>query len=235
MQLHIGIVEDDSQYAAELSSLIEQWEKQNYCRLSICIYNSYHAFMTASHNMQFDLIFLDIQLNDGNGVDLAKTIRQNGFLGDLVFLTSFQEYVFEGYNVHALNYILKPASFAAVKNCLDTVFSKFHDENYVYRFRDNVVKIPYHSIIYFNSANHQTEIYTKDARYIQAEPLRNILKHLPSQFVQCHRTTIINIQHVLQIAGRDITLSNNMVIGASSTYIEAIRAAFVAQIHKNEV
>lgn len=231
MQLNIGIVEDDPHYANELSSLINRWEKQNYCQISLNTYGGSRAFRKDMHN-SFDLIFFDIQLKDGNGVELAKLLRENGYRGEIVFLTSFREYVFEGYNVHALNYLLKPASFESIKSCLDTAYATVNDENYIFRFRSNIVKIPYHNIIYFSSSNHHTEIFTEDQIYIQAEPLRNIIQHLPAQFVQCHRTTIINIQHVLQLSGKELTLSNHTVLPVSLTYIDVIRNAFVAQIQK---
>lgn len=231
MQLNIGIVEDDPHYTNELTSLIQYWEKQNYCQISLNTYGGSTDFQQELDN-SFDLIFLDIQLTDGNGVDLAKLLRENGYRGEIVFLTSFREYVFEGYNVHALNYLLKPTSFESIKNCLDTVYATVNDENYIFRYRDSIVKIPYHNIIYFSSSNHHTEIYTEDQTYMQSDSLRSVIQHLPAQFVQCHRTTIINIQHVLQISGKNITLSNHMVIPASLTYIDIIRTAFVAQIQK---
>lgn len=231
MQLNIGILEDDSAFAEELSSHIHLWEKQNYCKVEIYTFGTCEAF-EKSEIMLFDLIFLDIQLPDGNGLELAKTIRTNGYTGELIFLTSYQEYVFEGYHVRAMDYLLKPTRYEVIENCLNTIFSMFNDENYIYRYKDTIIKIPYHSIICFTSSNHTTEIVTISGTFTQRESLRNILKYLPSQFEQCHRTVVINMQHVMQITTKDITLSNNMVIHASKTFIENIRAAFIAQIQK---
>lgn len=230
MHINVGIVEDDPLYTKELSEKIHQWENQNYCKIQLTAFDSVEAVLSNGFH-PFDLLFLDIQLKDGNGVDLAKQMRENNYTGELVFLTSFQEYVFEGYHVHALNYLLKPASYESIKNCLDSVFSNIHDDNYIYRYRDCVVRLPYHSIIYFSSSNHQTAIHTTTGEtLLQTESLRNILQHLPDQFVRCHRTTVINMQHVLQISSRDITLSNHLLLPASVTYIDEIRAAFIAQI-----
>lgn len=231
MQLNIGILEDESYFAEELTNHIQYWEKQNYCQVHIVIFDSCDSLLS-SQNYSFDLLFLDIQLPDGNGLELAKTLRSNGYTGEMIILTSYQEYVFEGYHVRAMNYLLKPTQYDAIKNCLDTILSIVNDENYIYRHRDTIIKIPYYNIICLNSANHKTEIITTTRTYTQPEPLRKILNYLPEQFEQCHRTSIINMQHVLQIAGRNITLSNHMVIPASCTYIENIRAAFVAQIQK---
>ncbi len=231
MQLNIGIVEDDSVFLKELSSYIRLWEKRNYCQVEIFTYLSCESFQ-AEEKLQFDLIFMDIELQDGNGVKLAKELRRKEYTGELVFLTSFQEYVFEGYHVRALNYLLKPIQYDKIKTCLDIVLSIVNDENYIYRYRDTIIKIPYHNIICISSANHKTEIVTLEGNYIQSEPLRSIIKYLPRQFEQCHRTTIINMQHVLQISGKDIMLSNHMIIPASNTYIENIRAAFIEQIQQ---
>ena len=57
---------------------------------------------------RFSVFFLDIQMKEMSGLDVAKKLRKEGYTGPIIFLTAFREYVFHGYEVHALNYLLKP-------------------------------------------------------------------------------------------------------------------------------
>lgn len=231
MQLNIGIVEDEPHYTEGLKHHIEHWLSENYCAAEIFPFTDCRSLLS-QEKQNLDILFMDIQLPDGTGVELSKTLRQNGYKGEIVFLTAFQEYVFEGYQVRALNYLLKPTTYESVKECLDIVFSALNDENYIYRFRDKIIKIPYYHILYLTSADHRLAIYTKEQTYHQADLLRNVMKHLPQQFVQCHRTTIVNMQHVIQIRGKELVLSDQSVLPVSESYLGEIRSTFVAQVQK---
>lgn len=230
MKIEIAIVEDESYYLDQVSTLIEHWTKKNYCQVNIYGFTSSESFLSSFHT-RYDLIFLDIELGGSNGLNLARRLRSSGYSGAIVFLTSYQEYVFEGYNVKALNYLLKPVNYNMVKSCLDTVNTMVNDDNYIYRYRDTIIKIPYHEIIYLSSCNHRTEIITTKRTFRQPGALRNIISYLPPRFEQCHRTTVVNMQHVIQVTGHNVTLSNYILMPISGTFIENIRRAFVAQIN----
>nr|SUY21480.1 two-component response regulator [Clostridioides difficile] len=66
------------------------------------------SIQSRTRNYYIDIIFLDIELGKSNGVDIAKTIRKHSKDTIIIFVTGFSDYVFHGYDVGALNYILKP-------------------------------------------------------------------------------------------------------------------------------
>ena len=234
MQLNIGIVEDEPHFTEDLKKHIDCWQAQNYCAVKVQAFGSCHDFLSCA-GKKFDVVFLDIQLPDGTGVELAKTLRRGQYKGEIVFLTAFKEYVFEGYQVRALNYLLKPTGYEPVRECLDTVFSALHDENYIYRYRDEIIKIPYHDILYLTSAGHRIVIFTKERTYLQTDLLRNVIHYLPQQFAQCHRTTVVNMHHVIQIRSKELVLSDKSVLPVSESYLGSVRSTFVAQAQKREI
>ena len=231
MQLNIGIVEDEPHFTGELLKHIDRWQADNYCAVKVQDFGSCQDFLSC-RGRKFDVIFLDIQLPDGTGVELAKTLRKSQYKGEIVFLTAFQEYVFEGYQVRALNYLLKPTGYEPVRECLDTVFLALNDENYIYRYRDEIIKIPYHEILYLTSANHRIVIFSRKRTYLQTDLLRNVIKYLPQQFAQCHRTTVVNMHHVIQIRSKELVLSDKSVLPVSESYLGRVRSTFVAQAQK---
>lgn len=163
-----------------------------------------------------------------DGVTAAHQLRERGFDGELVFLTAFSEYVFQGYDVRALNYLLKPPSYMQIEKCLDHIAAKLHEERYTFRYQGSIFQVPYSKILYISSANHYSQIITTEGALKQMEPMRNIHAYLPGQFLFCHRTTIINMDHVLMLKGRDLILSNEETIPVSQKYLQEIRSALLA-------
>ena len=120
MKIHVCIIEDEEQYSSLLKEMLRKWQDENSAVLSISLFSSGKDFL-AGKETGFDLIFLDIQLGGCSGIEIARRMRVQGYEGEIVFLTAYQEYVFEGYNVRALNYFLKPIRYEQLDSCMQYV------------------------------------------------------------------------------------------------------------------
>lgn len=227
--MNICIIEDEKQQQELLRNHIMLWQKESLCLTDIHIYSD-DQILSDPDYLAYHIIFMDIQLDHCNGISLAQTLREKGYQGDLVFFTAFKEYVFEGYHVHALNYLLKPVSYECMKDCLNYTCNRISPQYYIYRYRNTIQKIPFSQIIMFSSNNHQTEIVTITESYQQPQTLKSIFHHLPGQFYQCHRTVVLNIQHVLKITQKEAFLTNGITVPVSASYLDSIRTAFIQQI-----
>ena len=105
MNLNITILEDEAIHAAQLKQLLEKWSKQNNIPTSIRHYFNEQEFSKQKYD-EDEIFFIDIELGFANGMNIAKQLRKNGFCGNIIFLTAFSEYVFDGYHVQALDYVL---------------------------------------------------------------------------------------------------------------------------------
>lgn len=110
MELSITILEDEEIHSKQLKQLLKKWGDENHIMMSIHLFFSGESFLKYNYN-EDELFFLDINLKTMNGMDIAKQLRKDGFQGTIIFLTAFSEYVFEGYNVQALNYLIKPIDY----------------------------------------------------------------------------------------------------------------------------
>lgn len=176
------------------------------------------------------VFLLDIQMKKINGIEVAKTLRKNGYEGDIIFLTSFREYVFKGYEVHALNYLLKPVDANPLYLCLDEIAKKRLGNCYVYRHNQDVITIPYKDIISISSNMHSVDILTTKDIFHQYCTLNAIMVHLPSEFIRIHRSCIVNITHINKIAKNVISLSNHKTATIGRTYITEVLEAFTNYI-----
>lgn len=227
MKINITIVEDEDIFASTLKNEIDIWAKANGISIDVLWFNSIKKATQNDCISSTDAFFLDISIGPDNGVDFAKYLRSCGYKGIIIFLTSYKEYVFEGYEVHALDYLLKPISAEKLNKCLQTISTELHDQYYILKNRNDFIRITYKDILYISSANHNIEIYTNTQTYTQAIGLNEVLTHLPLNFQMCHRTIIVNMQNVTRIEDKFITLSNGVQLPIGKKHLVNIRTAFL--------
>lgn len=229
MKLNVTILEDEATHATQLKQLLEKWSKQNNISISIRHYFNDQEFSEENYD-EDELFFIDIELGLANGMDIAKQLRKDGFCGNIIFLTAFSEYVFDGYHVQALDYLLKPISEEKLEQCMKPILRNMEGSYHVYRTKTETVKIPYNKILAFTSFRHYVDIITQlndnEVCYRQKITLKNLQNQLPKEFVRCHRTIIININKAMKLTCKDITLSDNSVYPVSESYLDHVRKAF---------
>lgn len=234
MELSITILEDEEIFSKQLKQLLKKWGDENHIMMSIHHFFSGESFLKYNYN-EDELFFLDIDLKTMNGMDIAKQLRKDGFQGTIIFLTAFSEYVFEGYNVQALNYLLKPINYQKLKKCLQPIIKDRESSFHIFRSKASTIKIPYNKILAFTSYRHYVDIITQipispeercTKSYRQKIALKNLLQQLPSEFIRCHRTVIININKVMTLTNTEVILSDGSVFPVSESYLKNIQDAF---------
>ena len=231
MKIGISILEDQPAEAEHLKSNLYQWSSQTNYELEISEYRSGEDFFkqndrTAYHS--FSVFFLDIQMHEMSGLDVAKKLRKEGYQGPIIFLTAFREYVFHGYEVHAMNYLLKPIKQEPLFLCLDEIAKNLSGSSYLYRNKQDIIRIPYRDILSFSSSLHYVDILTVSEHFCQYATLNNIIEYLPQEFIRTHKSCIVNMAHIYKISGSTIVLSNHMTTQIGRSYLKSVAAAFTA-------
>jgi len=228
--IHIAIVEDEIIYAQQLKKILEHWAQQFNCTITVNYFKNTTSFLETTFD-DYDLAFLDIQLNEAmDGLSLAQFMRKKNYQGSIIFLTSYKDYVFQGYDVQALHYLLKPIKEPDIIKCMTIVYQLTMENNYIFNHNNQTIKIPYHQILYFSSSNHYKDIYTTDKTYSFMSNLNDIKCHLPYYFVQCHRSILVNMNHIEKIVKNELFLSNGNKLPISSSCLEDVRKTFLHTI-----
>lgn len=229
MKLKISIIEDQKQEAEHLKSILHKWRLQSNYEIKTLEYSSGEDFFEENNKdmyKTFSVFFLDIQLKAMSGLDVAKRLRKEGYQGSLIFLTAFREYVFHGYEVHAMNYLLKPVKEKQLFLCLDEIAQNLSGSSYLYRNKQNIISIPYKDILSFSSSLHYIDIVTVSDHFCQYATLNSIIEHLPKEFIRTHKSCIVNMSHIYKISGSTIVLSNHMTTQIGRSYIKSVINAF---------
>lgn len=222
----IVVLENDLVEYQKIYKAILEWGIERDIDYDIFHYQSGESFFsdTSHYDASTELFLLDIEMNQMNGIEVAKKLRMHNYKGDIIFLTAHKEYVFEGYQVHALNYLLKPVDKTKLFSCLSEIEEKYHGNCYTYKDKEqDNISIPYSSILYISVNRHYVYIYTAEKTYEQYTNLNALIQKLPYHFVQVHRSYIVNLQHIQKYSNGKIHLSDGGSLEVGRTYLKEFK------------
>lgn len=229
MQMIVSIVEDMEEQGKQLEACLNIWGEKHGISIETFHYCSAEVFLQTDY-CKSQLVFLDIDLKTMSGIEVARRIRQESYSGEIIFLTAFSEYVFEGYHVRALDYLLKPVSAAMLEEALKPVLKLMVSSFYICYHKKETIKIAYTKILAFISSGHYVDIKTKEKTYRQRISIHEIERMIPDCFLRSHRTIIVNIAHITKICGHELYLDTGEILPISSRYLQRIQNAFLSAI-----
>ena len=212
--IRIAICDDEANTRAYLSSLI----RAQSCPCEIVEYAS--AGDCLADTQELDLLFLDIELApSGSGLDgmaLARTIRERttGPQPVIIFVTGYERYVFDAFDVGAFQYLLKPVDeekFAQVfTRAVAQIGTAREKPGPVLTLQSaNASKtVPLDSICYIESSNHKVELHLKDGEFACYAKIGDLEVELQDQFFRIHKGYLVNLSYVDGYSKSEVTLTN---------------------------
>lgn len=232
--MNVVICEDERIYFKSISEKIQHWMHIHAIQdVQILYFSSSEDLLEQWDNLSADLLLLDIQFsNELNGMELARLIRKTNQQIPIVFITSLDTYVYEGYAVSALRYLRKPVRYEDIAECMDIAYKQHAlSHNRFFPVSDNGQRllISYQNILYFEARSPYTILHQiGDEAEVR---VRMRFSQLPARlssalFVQCHRSYLVNISHVRGIKRTEVLMSNQIILPVSRPYLSAINQTF---------
>ena len=188
------------------------------------------SFIEQFSKDKYDLVILDIEMKDLNGLQTAEFLRQIDKNVILIFMTSFDKFVYQGYEVKAFRYILKnqPKSIY-LKQLSDTVQGYYRNKKYIKVIDDGIEKeLLTVDILYIEVYSHQIVIHTLNKHYYQKGKLGDYEKMLEGcLFVRSDKSVLINITNIDYIKKNQVFLKNGKSLYVSRNHLENITKAFL--------
>lgn len=153
------------------------------------------ANWVCNHMGEMDLLFLDIEMNGLSGMDAAKSIREQNNDILIVFVTGYVDYVFDGYSVQALGYLLKPVKTAKLQEVLNRGFKILNEresKTFTFQNSDGFYRIPLKNILYFYSDRRLVTLITINGNHSYYCKLDDIEENLDSDFIRIHQRYLVN-------------------------------------------
>ncbi len=210
--IRIAICDDETNIRAYLTSLI----RAQSCPCEIAEYASAGDLLAGHREM--DLLFLDIELNGAgpDGMALARQIRErtSGTQPVIIFVTGYERYVFDAFDVGAFQYLLKPVDeekFAQVfARAIAQIEAGRMKPARVLTFQSAGVSrsVPPDSITYIESSNHKVVLHLKDGEFTCYAKIRDLESELQGQFFRIHKGYLVNLAYVEGYNKTELTLTN---------------------------
>jgi DNA-binding LytR/AlgR family response regulator len=218
------IIIDDEELAIKLLSTYV--EKSNDLRLVASFQNPMEALKVfADHTI--DVVFLDIQMPEIKGTDFAKLLDDNI---KVVFTTAYSEFAVDGFELNAIDYLLKPITFErfdmAVQKIRKTNSKPTTETSITIKSGYDFIIQSFSNINYIESDSEYVMYYCNDKKIMSYQSIKSLMDKLPdSQFMRVHRSYIINKSKVNGFKDKKI-LINDVKIPVSETYIDAVKKEF---------
>lgn len=228
--VNIAICDDEAVQVELLDKYVKTWADKNSRKINIEKFYTGDSFLFHwCERKDFHILLLDIEMPGINGVELSKKIRRVDSDLNIIFITAITDYIGEGYDVSAINYLIKPIKEEKLYECLDRSIEKISDEerSILIDIDGKIVKIDEKDILYIESFSHNIEINTTSGKYITRKNIGEIEKELDKDlFIRTHRSYLVSLLHIKKISKDEIELDNGECIPLSRRRYKDVNIRF---------
>lgn len=246
--LQITICDDEAAQIELLFRYVKEWQKETDTEISVDKYDSADRFFFAwEEKKQTDILLLDIEMPGMDGMMLARKLREQGEAVQIIFVTGKPDYVFMGYEVEAVSYLMKPVKKEQLFSCLNRAKERCSkkEPELIVEETDEVQKIRVRDICYLESEAHDTRIYpacgkadTGLEKFIRCKKgihsLETELAEKSENFFKPHRSYLVNLSHIEKITRKDVVMDTGAVIPLARGKWEEMNLAYLKFCRKNE-
>ena len=203
----VAIIDDTPQDAQRLETYLQRYSEEAGGEYQIVRYEDGAEFLEC-RDKNFDLIIMDIDMPGVNGLDAARRLRERGDETVLMFVTNMPQYALAGYEVEAVDYVLKPVSYQ------DFILKLRKARRYIQRDRDvqialrtlnGIIPLNVSEILYVESSLHYLTYHLMDREIRVRGSMGEAERLLPAQqFTRCNSGYLVNLRHVEAIEREDV-------------------------------
>lgn len=229
MKYRIAICDDEQNQIEYITSIVTSWSNHKGHSCEIRTFASAEAFLFEyEEDKAYDILLLDVEMKNMNGIELAKRIRKDNNRAEIIFITSHFEFVGEGYEVDALHYLIKPISAEKLTQVLTKAAEKLSVEppSVVISCEGETVKLYEADILYVESFLHYIVIHTKDNEYKIKENISVFENKVSDVFYRIHRSYLVSLKYITRISRTSVNIGNTELPLSRGKY-DNINRAFI--------
>lgn len=219
--IRTAICDDDILMTGNMDKTINDIAKKNFINIETEIYfDGFGLSRDIKKGIRYDIIFLDIEMKKFDGVTAAKEIRKVDKDVLIIFVTSYEQYMKEVFDVRPFQFLTKPINLNKLEKCFLEAYEEIGRCNYYFEYKYNwmLYKLLVKDILYFKSNRKEIQIVTKNEKrkmYGKLNEIEKTLKNGKATFLRIHQSYLVNYTHIDGISYNRIILKNGETISIS--------------------
>ncbi len=200
--MRIAIVEDELKDANLLTNYVKKYNQENELNIEATVFRNPVDFLS-DYTGEFDAVFLDIEMPMMDGMETARRLRRMDSDVSIIFVTNLAQYAIGGYEVGALDYILKPVDYFSFIFRLEKVMTAHmgkEDSVITIKTKDSIQCIKTSEIYYIESDKHYVHYHTAKGTFTTRKTLTAVMEELKNTpFERCSKSYFVNVKHVTEV------------------------------------
>lgn len=242
--VNVAICDDEEYFFKELEKFVSVYANEEGCELVIDTYQNPERLVEeiASGEKEYQLIFLDVEMPEMSGVEVAKKLRKEGFQDVICFVTGFEGYALDAFSVEAIGYICKPAKYAEVKKVIQKALIQIYynrdAEEAKKRYLEvctqrDVTLVDTQKIVYLEKRRNQCVIHMEAGEVVCYETLKHLFAKLNQQkFCYCHQGFIVNFDKIKEVKKEIICFGEGREVPVSRRYQSELKERHMNEIYR---
>ena len=232
--MRIAICDDEQAQQLLVEKYLLEWGKEHHCSIVTNLFPNGESFLFSwEEDKGYDLLILDIEMGKMNGMELAGEVRKQDEEIPILFITGYDSYMAQGYEVSALHYLLKPVNKEKLFAVLDRLQKNRErndvEEKLLFQTEEGNLSLPISKIWYVEAYGHQSILYTQEEEYVLKQNISAVEKQFEGrkELIRCHRSYLVSLQHISAIVKNEIILDNKKRLPVSRNLSKEVNAAFI--------
>lgn len=197
--INIAICDDEQVILNSIQKLVTDFFHSRNIEIKVFLFSSGEEILGIGKDI--DILFLDIQMKQLNGIETARKIRSKGYKGFLIFITVLKEMVFQSFEVQPFDYLLKPIKYDNFQKTMERLMLSMKSadkENLLIQRGSESSIVSFGEIVFCEIIDRKVYLHLKSAEVIDYyDRIDNLEKKLDNRFFRCHRSYLINLQYLI--------------------------------------
>ncbi len=207
---HIAVVEDEIECSEQIQKFLAQYQEENNVRFKVSAFADGMQILDG-YEPVYDMILMDIDMPGMNGMDVSEQIRKTDQDVVIVFITNIASFAIRGYEVGALDYVVKPLQFYNFSMRLSRALKRSRarePHQMILTLPDGAVRLEVGQIYYVEVQNRMLHYYTTEGTFVVRGTMQSAQQMLEAYaFVKCNHWYMVNLRHVKEVK------KNTVIVG----------------------
>ncbi|MDO4272063.1 MAG: LytTR family DNA-binding domain-containing protein [Eubacteriales bacterium] len=216
--MKIAVVDDSKEDVQRIFSYLEQFQQEQNLTFEIKIFYASFDFLE-DYQGEYDVIFLDIEMPGSNGLEVAREIRSRDQAVGIIFITSLAQYAIDGYEVQAIDFMVKPVGYYNFSIKLQKAFrfiESHREQDILISNKEGIFRITVSDILYIEKDRDYLVFYTKQGCSQMRGSLKDIKVKLTSlPFSECNSGCLVHLNYIKRIGKDSVTLTSGQELPLS--------------------